>query len=170
MKRAYFCPSCGATLNPSAKVILTARKEQVEGLILLSPQPGNYQVIAADELDLRPGDLLELRCPVCRHGLISPVNGNLAEIGFRMTNGAEGRVRFSRRFGEHATFFVTREEIRSYGEHADVYSALNFFGSGPLEADAGEPRAPDGPVDDPAGRGRHAVAADHLERKDAKPR
>jgi hypothetical protein len=46
----------------------------------------------------------------------------------------EGRAYFSRRFGEHASFFITKEEVRSYGENADVYSSLNFFGAGQVES------------------------------------
>jgi len=133
MKRVYFCTSCGATLNPSVKVILTAVKDGKGGLILLSPQPGNYEVISAEELALRTGDRLDLRCPVCSRTLISRVNDNLAELGFRLTNGMEGHAYFSRRYGEHATFFITKEEVRTYGENADVYSNLNFFGAGQVE-------------------------------------
>jgi hypothetical protein len=130
MKRIYFCPYCGATLNPSVKVILSAATPRGSGLILLSPQPGNYVAIGADELALQQGDLVEFRCPVCRAGLTSRVNAKFAEIGFRMTNGVEGRVDFSRRYGEHATFFVTHEEVRSYGEDAGTYAGFNFFGAG----------------------------------------
>lgn len=133
MKRIYFCPACGATLNPGVKVILAVRKQQAQGLILLSPQPGNYEVIAADELGLRPGDRIALHCPVCQKDLASRVNQNLTEIGFRMSNGTEGRVNFSRRYGERATFFITTEEVRSYGEDADAYTNLNFFGAGQPE-------------------------------------
>ncbi|MBI5488883.1 MAG: hypothetical protein HY905_16235 [Deltaproteobacteria bacterium] len=134
MKRHYYCPSCNATLNPNVKVILTAVKDRSHGLILLSPQPGNYEVIAAEELNLRSGDLLELRCPACGKSLASRVNDNLAEIGFRLSNGLDGRAAFSRRVGEHATFFITSEEVRSYGENADTYSTLNFFGAGEVES------------------------------------
>jgi hypothetical protein len=130
MKRVYFCPSCNATLNPNVKVILTATKGSTSGLLLFSPQPGNYQAIVADELDLRPGDRIDLRCPVCCRSLTSCVNENLAELGFRLTNGTEGRVHFARRFGEQATFFITREEVRSYGENVGTYGDLNFFGAG----------------------------------------
>jgi hypothetical protein len=137
MKRVYFCPSCNATLNPSVKVILTAVKDGKAGLILLSPQPGNYEVISAEELALRTGDRLDLRCPVCSRSLISRVNENLAELGFRLTNGMDGRAHFSRNYGEHATFFITKEEVRTYGENADVYSNLNFFGAGEVETTRG---------------------------------
>jgi hypothetical protein len=133
MKRVYFCPFCNATLNPSVKVILTAIKNERGGMILLSPQPGNYEVIAAQELDLRPGDVLDLHCPVCSKSLVSRINEKLAEIGFRLTNGMDGRAHFSRRVGEHATFFITSEEVRSYGEDADQYSSLNSFGAGEVE-------------------------------------
>jgi len=133
MKRIYFCPACGATLNPNVKIILAASREGASGLLLFSPQPGNYEVIAPDELPLRPGDRLDFRCPVCGKSLTSRANENLAELGFRLSNGTEGRVHFARRYGEHATFYITTEEVRSYGENADAYSNLNFFGAGTVE-------------------------------------
>jgi predicted RNA-binding Zn-ribbon protein involved in translation (DUF1610 family) len=133
MKRVYFCPACGATLNPNVKIILAAVKEGAAGLLLFSPTPGNYEVIAPEELELQPGDRLDFRCPVCGKSLISRANDNFAELGFRLSNGTDGRVHFARRYGEHATFYITKEEVRSYGENADVYSNLNFFGAGTVE-------------------------------------
>lgn len=128
MKRLYECPHCRATLNPNVKIVLQAAKGSNRGLILLSPQPGNYTVHPAENLDLQNGDLLTFRCPVCHADLQSPISKDLAEIGFRNVNGEVGRVSFSRVFGEHATFFIVGEEVRVYGEDAGRYKGLNPFG------------------------------------------
>ncbi|MBI5490985.1 MAG: hypothetical protein HY905_26880 [Deltaproteobacteria bacterium] len=117
-----------------AGVLLTAVKDRSDGLILLGPQPGNCEVIAAEKLDLHSGDLPELRCPACGKSHASRVNDNLAEIGFRLSNGFDGRACFSRRGGEHANFFITSEEVRPYGENVDTYSNLKFFGAGEVES------------------------------------
>lgn len=129
MKRIYFCPACGATLNPNVKIILTARKGPKQGLVLFSPQPGNYQAIVADDLALTPGDLVEFACPVCQAALKSGFGAYHAEIGFRLSSGTTGRVHFSRKYGEHATYFVTDESVQSYGEHAMEGESMNFFGA-----------------------------------------
>jgi hypothetical protein len=130
MKRTYFCPVCRATLNPNVKIVLCALHQERRTLMLFSPRPGNYEAIIADDLDLMPGALVEFRCPVCSASLASATDSNLAKIGFRVGSEVDGHVLFSRRFGEHATYFVTREEMRSYGEDASMYAGLNFFGVG----------------------------------------
>ena len=133
MKRRYFCPACEANLNPNVKVILMARKDGAQGLILLSPQPGNYQCIVADEIELLADDLVDFHCPVCGVSLTCETNENLAQLTFRFSNGREGMVYFSRRFGEHATYFVADDEVLTYGDDAMPSTNMNFFGSGQSE-------------------------------------
>jgi len=41
-------------------------------------------------------------------------------------------VVFSRRYGHQETYFVTTEEVRSFGRHADR-AGVNFWGAGPEE-------------------------------------
>ncbi len=130
MKRAYFCPECGATLNPNVNLILTMAKGRRRNLILLSPQPGNYSIILPGDVSLRRGEEVEFFCPACSTNLRSEANTHLTEIGFRLKDGTKGRVNFSRKYGEHATYFVTKEQIRSYGENAAIYGDANIFGAG----------------------------------------
>jgi len=130
MKRMYFCLKCKATLNPNVKLILTMAKGRRRSLILLSPQPGNYSVIVPDDVALRRGDEVDFFCPACGADLRSEASAHLAEIGFRLEDGTKGRVNFSRKYGEHATYFVTKEQTRSYGDNAAMYGDANFFGAG----------------------------------------
>ncbi|MFH1465573.1 MAG: hypothetical protein ABIO70_14395 [Pseudomonadota bacterium] len=131
MKRTYFCPKCAAVLNPNVKIVLAAVRHEHRGLVLLSPQPGNYQAIVPDDLGLRGGDLVEFHCPVCAAPLTASHDENLAGLRFRFSTGLEGKVYFSRRFGEHATFFVADDEVKTYGEHAATQQGgVNFFGAG----------------------------------------
>lgn len=128
MKRHYTCPKCQATLNPNVKIIMTAKKNKRRGLILFSPQPGNYNAYIPSDLNLKKGDLVQLFCPICGESLTSKLNKNLAEINFHLDNGNSGRVTFSRRYGEHASYFVTDETVRAYGDSSQRYGAMNFFG------------------------------------------
>ncbi len=130
MKRTYFCLKCGATLNPNVKLILTMAKGRRRSLILLSPRPGDYSVILPGDVTLRRGDEVEFFCPACGANLRSEINAHLTEIGFRLEAGTKGRVNFSRKYGEHATYFVTKEQVRSYGDNATIYGDANFFGAG----------------------------------------
>jgi hypothetical protein len=130
MKRVYFCLKCKATLNPNVKLILTMAKGRRRSLILFSPQPGNYSVILPGDITLDRGDEVEFFCPACGVNLRSEASAHLTEIGFRLEDGTKGRLHFSRKFGEHATYFVTKEKVRSYGENAAIYGDANFFGAG----------------------------------------
>jgi hypothetical protein len=130
MKRTYFCLQCKATLNPNIKLILTMAKGTRRNLILFSPQPGNYSVILPAEVTLNSGDEVEFFCPACGASLRSEAHRHLAELGFRLEDGTKGRLHFSRKYGEHATYFVTKEKVRSYGENAALYGEANFFGAG----------------------------------------
>ncbi len=130
MKRTYYCPKCNATLNPNVKIILVAKKRQRRGMVLFSPNPGNYKAVVAEDLNIQNGDKVSFFCPICQADLLSSIDKNLAEISFKQSNGTEGKVNFSRIFGEEATFFVTREQVRSFGSNAEIYGAINFFGEG----------------------------------------
>jgi hypothetical protein len=128
MKRGYFCPHCEVTLNPSTKIILKVAKGQQRGLVLFSAQPGNYNAIWSPELMLAKGDRVSFYCPVCSADLRFESEEHFARIGFATASGTTGQVLFSRTLGEHATYFVTKETVRSYGEAAAQDAGLNFFG------------------------------------------
>ena len=130
MKRFYHCPHCGTRLNPNVKIIVRAEIGDRQGLLLLSPQPGNYQIIASESLRPVEGEVADLFCPVCQADLVSEVDDHLAELAYKTDQGGAGRVVFSRVYGEHATYVLNEEQVRSYGENAGAYSASNFFGEG----------------------------------------
>ncbi len=128
MKRNYFCPQCDAHLNPNIKIILAVVRGPERGLALFSPQPGNYRVILAHGFSIAKGDLLDFHCPVCHASLRSPVSPQLARLVLRANRNSENFVDFSRTFGEEATFVISDEQVTPYGEHAEEYDGLNFFG------------------------------------------
>jgi hypothetical protein len=129
MKRTYSCPHCDVTLNPSVKIILSGEREGKRGLFLFSPKPGNYDVILPPELELKNGDEVSFACPACGKDLTSPKGKEWAEIAFGTPSTTGGTVVFSKVFGRHATYFITREEVRWYGE--DAGESVNFWGAGP---------------------------------------
>ena len=130
MKRTYFCPHCEGNLNPNVKIVLRAAVGGQTGLFLFSPQPGNYDVIIPEGFRLKKKDIVAFSCPICNADLTSPRDKDLASIRFASTFGAEGTVAFAREYGRHATYFITRESVRAYGEHASA-EKINFWGVGP---------------------------------------
>ncbi len=130
MRRIYLCPHCGGNLNPNVKIVLRAEYEGRRGLILFSPQPGNYDAILPEDFHLKRKAMVRFSCPICTKDLTSNRDRTMAEIHYTAPNGTEGRVVFSRVFGHHATYFITDEEVKSYGEHRDQ-DEVNFWGVGP---------------------------------------
>jgi hypothetical protein len=132
MKLSYFCPHCRGLLNPGTKVIFVIEHGSDRGLLLLSPELGDYAVVLAESFPIESGTRNDFSCPICHHDLTSPANHNLVEILCRQPDGSDARVNFSRVAGEHATFVCGPRGIRSFGEHAPLYEGVNFFGEGDL--------------------------------------
>lgn len=130
MANSYHCPRCGGLLNPGTKVIFVLEEGSNRGLLLLSPDLGDYAVVLAESFPILPGTLYTFRCPICRADVTSPRNDKLVEILCRQPEGSEVHVAFSRVAGEHATFVCGPRGVTSYGEHAERYEGMNFFGAG----------------------------------------
>ncbi len=130
MKRNYLCPKCSGVLNPNVKIILKTECQGRTALLLFSPQPGNYSVIAPVSFRLKKNDEVRFFCPLCACDLTSKRDPSMAEINFSTPDGQAGRVVFSRVYGHEETYFVTREEVRRYGRHA-AREGINFWGAGP---------------------------------------
>ena len=130
MKNVYSCPHCRSVLNPNIKILLAARYGRKRGMMLLSPQPGNFWFICDFELRsaLKPGAMVSLSCPVCAEDLTSSTSKNLAELRLMAHGKTYKRVEFSRRYGEQATFIVDGDNVVTYGDDVELYDELNFFG------------------------------------------
>jgi hypothetical protein len=127
VKQSYTCTHCEALLNPSVKIILRGQHRKARGLFLFSPQPGNYSVVIPEGMHLERNDRVTFSCPVCGQDLTSVRDPALAEIRMHTASGSKGTVAFSRRFGHHATYFITEESVRAFGEDAEDRS-VNFWG------------------------------------------
>jgi hypothetical protein len=130
MRRSFLCPHCGGVLNPNVKIVLRAEYEGHRGLFLFSPQPGNYDAIIPESFHIKRKAQVRFSCPICSKDLTSNRDRTMAEIHFQSSSGAEGTVAFSRVYGHHATYFITDEEVKSFGEHHDE-DRMNFWGAGP---------------------------------------
>lgn len=131
MKNTFACPHCQGVLNPNVKILLVADTGQARGLVLLSPQPGNYKYLCDPSLEgaLQPGRMITFSCPLCQADLASPDNPQLARLDLRVPSHETRRVEFSREFGTHATFIISGGEVvDKYGEDAEGFDGLNFFG------------------------------------------
>ena len=129
MGRSYYCPHCRKLLNPGTKVIFLVENGPDVELVLLSPNLGDYSVVASRSMKLLDGAIYTFRCPLCRADLTSNIDDKLVELLSRSDeDDAPVRVSFSRIHGEHATFLMADDGVDRFGEHSDRYDTLNFFG------------------------------------------
>lgn len=130
MADKYYCPHCRADLNPGTKIILRVVHGDRSGLLLFSPQVGNYACVLPERFQLEPGETVAFSCPVCHASLASPSDERLGEILLSREGEELARVNFSRVFGEQATFVIAGGRVESYGDDASSFGSVNFFGAG----------------------------------------
>lgn len=131
MKKDYICPHCNGHLNVRENIIFKARVKNTEtkGLLLLSPELGDYKTIKHDSLQWRDGDFVELCCPICHANLAADDVGNhLAKINL-VEDGETYDLFFSEIVGEHCTYKIKDKEVEAFGEDSEKYT--NYFGEKP---------------------------------------
>ena len=131
MKKRFHCPNCKTVLNPNVKIVLTVKHGKKLGMILMSPQPGNYRCLKDDKFVYEEGKMVTFMCPACNESITSKSNNRLAHLIMSREGHRDSTVEFSRIIGEHATFIIDGKDVTGYGEDSDNYEAnvRNFFGS-----------------------------------------
>ncbi len=131
MKNSFVCPHCKGVLNPNVKILLVAVNKKRKGMVLLSPQPGNYKYLCDSSLQdaFRPGDTITYSCPLCAANLTAKGNPKFSQLELHAPGHNPRRVDFNRVFGTHATFIIDSGEVTAYGDDADVFKSTNFFGA-----------------------------------------
>jgi len=92
------------------------------GLMLLSPQIGNYTSIKHPDFEIQSGESLEYYCPVCDASLISDIHRDLAYVILKDGSGKRNDIYFSQIVGEHSTFETDGEAVHVAGEDAGRYT------------------------------------------------
>ena len=126
MSLSYHCPKCDCLLNPNVRVVLIARFGEKQGIVLMSSQPGDYQVICDKGIchDVSKGDIIDFACPVCHDSLTSESHENFAELKVVNTvKVGQGpcMLRFSRVSEERATFLYDGKSVKEFGDEAEVF-------------------------------------------------
>ena len=126
MPLSYYCPKCDSLLNPNVRVVLIARFDDKQGIVLMSSQLGNYQVICDKGfcLEAAKGKAVDFSCPVCHTSLTSESHEQFAELKIVNTEKADHEtclLRFSRVSQEHATFLYEGDSVEGFGEEAGVF-------------------------------------------------
>lgn len=128
MNRSYLCPKCNGQLKAGDHITFVARTAGgTTGLLLLSPELGDYHPIHHPSFQYSEGDRIEFLCPLCHANLsASELHQNLARIVMIDEDDRRYDIVFSEIAGEKCTYKIGNEEIESFGEDSGHYT--NFFG------------------------------------------
>lgn len=119
----FLCPKCMGHLRVGEHLIFKVKNlKKQSGILLLSPQIGNYSSVKHPSFEISAGESLEIHCPMCDASLISDIHKNLAHVLLYDENGNSNDVYFSRIFGEHSTFKTAGESVHIEGEDAGRYT------------------------------------------------
>jgi hypothetical protein len=127
MENSFICPYCRGHLMVGKNVIFRVRnKKKVYGLLLLSPQIGNYDSMKNPEFEYTTGEALEFYCPLCSHTLSTTIDEKLIFVVMVDKQKVEHNIYFSRISGEKSTYQVTGDTVIATGEHSGRYTYFSI--------------------------------------------
>lgn len=118
----FICPICRGHLRIGDDLIFSLKKKNnKKGLIILSPELGNYTYRKHDDLELEKGEELTFFCPICHANLTSDVDKNLVKVTMVDEKGERYEILFSDIVGEESTYKVKGKEVFKTGSDAERY-------------------------------------------------
>lgn len=119
----FSCPKCKGQLKINGKIIFSTKTlDNRMGLILMDPQFGVYDYLHDPNFEFIKGELVDFYCPICHANLKhDEKHSNLAMIHAQYEKDEIVEVLFSRKVGEHCTFTIKGNEIKSYGKDSGLY-------------------------------------------------
>jgi hypothetical protein len=119
----FLCPKCMAHIRVGDHIIFKVKNSKKQsGLLLLSPQIGNYTSVKHPAFEIQTGEYLEFLCPVCNTSLNSDIHKNLAHVILKDDSGKSNDVYFSQIVGEHSTYATDGESVHIAGADAGKYT------------------------------------------------
>lgn len=123
MSYDYYCPICKGQLRVDDNLVFTAKSRDTnkKGLILLSPELGNYNTRRHPEFEAKEGEQFTLYCPICHTRLNREENNNLVKVFMQDPEGHEYEIFFSGIAGEKCTYKMRDKQIEGMGPDAELY-------------------------------------------------
>lgn len=122
MKQNFICPRCKGYLNVGKSIVLSAEtKSGDKGLILFSPEIGNYTTEKNPGFETKEGEKNEFLCPLCKEKLAADIHDNLSHIIMIDEKKNEYQILFSKIAGEKSTYKIIGESIEIFGNHHSNY-------------------------------------------------
>lgn len=128
MYKNYVCPECKGYLQVKDRIVFSVKRPNGKaGIILISPEIGDYSIVSHPEFTLAEGEKIDIFCPICHTNLGNQrQHPNLAKVILVDEDGKESGVYFSEIVGQRCTYRVSDESIEAYGDDLEEYT--NFFG------------------------------------------
>lgn len=122
MKKNFVCPRCKGYLNVGQYIILAADTHHGDaGLILFSPEIGNYSTETNPEFIIKDGEKYDFFCPICQKKLATDIHGNLSHIIMIDEENKKYEILFSKIAGEKSTYKIIGESVEVFGDHNSNY-------------------------------------------------
>ena len=119
----FLCPKCREHIRVGDNIIFKVKNSKRQsGVLLLSPQIGNYTSVKHPSFEIQAGEYLDFFCPLCNASLMSDIHKNLARVIQCDKSGKNNDVYFSQIVGEHSTFETDGESVHIAGEDAGKYT------------------------------------------------
>ena len=119
----FICPKCKDHIRIGDHIIFKVKNNKKQsGILLLSPQIGNYSSVKHPTFEIEQGEVLDFFCPVCNNSLKSDIHPNLAHIIMTDQEGKTYDTYFSQVAGEHSTFKTDGDSVNMSGEDAGRYT------------------------------------------------
>ena len=119
----FLCPKCMGHIRIGDHIIFKVKNNRKQsGILLLSPQIGNYKSVKHPSFEIHSGESLEYYCPVCNASLISDIHKDLAHVLLQDETGNSNDVYFSQIVGEQSTFKTDGESVHIAGADAGRYT------------------------------------------------
>ena len=127
MENFFICPHCRGHLVVEDRIIFRVRNQKKKfGLLLLSPQIGNYDSAKHPQFEYHIGEALDFYCPLCSHALSTTIDENLIFVLMIDKMGVEHNIYFSRISGEQSTYQVSGDTVTATGEHSGKYTYFSI--------------------------------------------
>jgi uncharacterized protein YbaR (Trm112 family) len=122
MNQNFICPKCKGYLNVEESIVLSAETNAgVKGLVLFSPEIGNYTTKKNANFEIKEGEKYDFYCPLCHKKLAADIHDNLSHIIMIDKDNSEYQILFSKIAGEKSTYKIVGESYEVFGDQKSKY-------------------------------------------------
>jgi hypothetical protein len=121
----FVCPRCSGHLLVGGYIIFTVKTTKGKrGLILLSPDLGDYSRALNPGFNIEKGEGVEYLCPICHSNLAAyDIDKGLVRLIMIDDSKEKHEIFFSSIDGEFCTYKVSERKYEAYGSNSEKYDS-----------------------------------------------